>query len=266
MMNLVWIKVFATPLLIAAVTVIARHYGPKIAGVLVGLPLTSGPISFFLAAERGPAFAARAAVGGVAGMMGVGAFCAAYVLLARRAAWQWSTAVGIVFFFVANVGLQFGPHALASTVAIVLAVMVSCWVVMLRSGIDRAALHVTRPTPPPAWDIPVRMILATALVLLLTCLAGVIGARWSGVLSAFPVFTAILAAFAHARDGSAAARKLLCGTMGGAIAAAIFFGTVGALVGRSTLLLTYSIAVIAAVLVSSTLGRVHISGDTRGLL
>src|SRR5437016_7099204 len=56
-------KVVLTPLFIAAVTLAGRRWGPAVGGWLAGLPLTSGPVSVFLALEQGPGFAVRAAVG-----------------------------------------------------------------------------------------------------------------------------------------------------------------------------------------------------------
>jgi hypothetical protein len=57
------LKLALTPLLIAAVTLIGRRWGPRVAGLAVGLPLTTAPVSAFLGAEHGSAFAARAAGG-----------------------------------------------------------------------------------------------------------------------------------------------------------------------------------------------------------
>ena len=51
----------------AAATWAARRWGPAVGGWIVGLPLTSGPIAFFLALEHGPAFAARAALSTILG-------------------------------------------------------------------------------------------------------------------------------------------------------------------------------------------------------
>ena len=59
-LTLLLAKVVLTPLFIAAVTLAGRRWGPAVGGWLAGLPLTSGPVSVFLALEQGPGFAARA--------------------------------------------------------------------------------------------------------------------------------------------------------------------------------------------------------------
>jgi len=60
-MNLLIAKVIVTPLLVLAASLAGRRWGESIAGWLVGLPLTSGPVAVFLTLEHGPKFAAQAA-------------------------------------------------------------------------------------------------------------------------------------------------------------------------------------------------------------
>jgi len=54
---------------------------------MVGLPLTSAPVSVFIALERGPAFAARSAIGTLLGTVAMSGFCAVYAISARRLSW-----------------------------------------------------------------------------------------------------------------------------------------------------------------------------------
>jgi hypothetical protein len=56
------LKLTLAPFLVAAATLIARKWGAKAGGLLMGLPLTTGPIFLFLAVDQGPRFAARALV------------------------------------------------------------------------------------------------------------------------------------------------------------------------------------------------------------
>src|SRR3989442_4342774 len=77
-MTLLFENLVLTPLLIAAVTLAGRRWGPAVGGWLAGLPLTSRPVSVFLTLEQGPGFAARAAVGTLAGLVGLGRFFGVY--------------------------------------------------------------------------------------------------------------------------------------------------------------------------------------------
>ena len=62
----------------------------------------------------------------------------------------------------------------------------------------------------PAWEIPGRMLIGTAIVLALTAAADALGAGLSGVVAIFPTFTAILVVFTHRRDGSAPRPRRSC--------------------------------------------------------
>jgi hypothetical protein len=68
-MSLLAVKLVPTPLVVLAASLAARRWGDVVGGWLVGLPLTSGPVALFLARERGPAFAADAAAGSLAGVL-----------------------------------------------------------------------------------------------------------------------------------------------------------------------------------------------------
>src|SRR5512139_2039614 len=83
-MSILVFKCLLTPLLMTAATLAARRWGAAVGGWIVGLPITSGPISLFLALEQGPDFAARAAVGTLLGINAVVATLLTYALLARR--------------------------------------------------------------------------------------------------------------------------------------------------------------------------------------
>src|SRR5262249_17539709 len=83
-MTLLVLKLVATPILIVGATLAGRRWGGAVSGWLVGLPLTSGPVSLFLALQHGRHFAARAAVGSVAGVIGEAAFFLVWGFLARR--------------------------------------------------------------------------------------------------------------------------------------------------------------------------------------
>src|SRR5947209_18925109 len=57
------LKVVLTPALIATATLVGRRWGEKTtSGWLVGLPLTSAPVVFFLALDHGTTFATTASL------------------------------------------------------------------------------------------------------------------------------------------------------------------------------------------------------------
>src|SRR5712692_6527915 len=54
------LKLVVTPALIGAASLAGRRWGQGVSGWIVGLPLTSGPVAFFLVVDHGAAFAVAA--------------------------------------------------------------------------------------------------------------------------------------------------------------------------------------------------------------
>jgi hypothetical protein len=210
------LKLVLTPALIGAATLAGRRWGQSVGGWLVGLPLTTGPVAFFIALDHGTAFGAAAVVGSLAGAVAEAAFSVAYGWSATRSSWPpallaGSAAYGAVAALLQPLGL--GPAALFGLVVAALAVSIRLMPTVTGG---------TPPTAPPRWDLPARMVLATAVVLALTALAPRLGARRSGLLATYPLFAAILTAFGHRVQGAGAALGVLRGLLFGLFSFAAF--------------------------------------------
>lgn len=217
-MNTLVLKLTVTPVLILLASLASRRWGESIGGWFVGLPLTSGPVCFFLALDEGPEFAAMAGLGCLAGAAAEAGFCIAYGRVARHAGWPVALSVASVAFVagaavLSAVALPLWPLAFLVCAALTLALWLLPW---LRRGDARL------PGLPP-WDIPARMIVATSLVLGLTALAPFAGPRLSGLLATYPVFAAVLAVFGQHGGGAAAAIQVLRGLLTGLFAFTGFF-------------------------------------------
>jgi hypothetical protein len=252
------LKLVLTPALIAVATLVGRRFGPSISGWLVGLPFTSGPVSFFLALEQGTNFAAAAAAGSIAGVAASAVFAVAYAAMARRSRWPASLAVASLAFAAAAVVLNALPltAALPFPLLALFAGSVAAAILGVRLIAPPRALE--QAPVPPRWDLPVRMVVATALVIAITSAAPLIGPQLSGLLTTYPVYAGVLAVFAHAQRGGAAATRVARGLCYGIIAFATFFLAIGALVDRAGILPAFVAAVVAALLVQAvTLTRVR---------
>src|SRR5260370_28311921 len=82
-MDILVLNLVATPLLIGMASLAGRRWGETISGWFIGLPLTSGPVCFFLAVEQGRSFAAAAARGCLAGAAAEAGVCPASASAAR---------------------------------------------------------------------------------------------------------------------------------------------------------------------------------------
>jgi hypothetical protein len=215
------LKLVLTPLLIGAASLAGRRWGPAVSGWLVGLPLTSGPITFFLALSHGTAFAAATAAGILAGTISQAAFCLVYGWLALRSGWPLSALASGLAFVAATAALE--PLAIPVVLLFVLVVAALALALRLMPPGMAEPPGTAKGGPPPWWDIPARMVVATAFVVLLTGVAAALGPHLTGLLSPFPLYAAILAIFAHHLQGPAAAANVLRGLLLGLFAFASFF-------------------------------------------
>jgi hypothetical protein len=234
------LKLVLAPLLILGATLAGRRWGPAVGGWLAGLPLTSGPVSLVLALEQGPAFAGRAALGTLFGLISLAAFCLAYRVAARRLRWAGCLAAALAAFGGSTLVLHGAHLPLVLAFALVCAVLVGVGVAMAGGGRPRAA-----PSLVPG-DVVVRMALAALLVLLLTSTADALGPGLAGSLSPVPVFGALLAVFAHRDQGAPAAVQLLRGMVLGSFGFATFMLIVAGLLERLAVAPTYALAAAGA--------------------
>jgi hypothetical protein len=217
-MNTLLLKLIVTPVLIGAASLAGRRWGETLSGWFIGLPLTSGPVCWFLALEQGTGFAAAAARGCLAGAAAEAGFCLAYAIAARKGGWICSLAAGTLAFATGAALFQIAHPALWMLALIVYAALTTALLLMPELATGRAGFP-----EPPAWDLPARMAVATALILGLTGIAPLLGAQLSGMLATYPIFGAVLAAFAHHQSGAAAAGRVLRGLLIGLFGFTGFF-------------------------------------------
>lgn len=238
-------KLLITPFLIGAVTLAGRRWGSVVSGLLIGLPLTSGPISFILALEYGLNFASQSAVGNLAGQISNCIFCLTYIGVARHHAWPLSAAAAIGAFFASTFILNLVSWQLWPALGVLL-VVIFC----AARWVKPHALAASRLISPP-WDLPGRILSATLLVVVLTTLADALGPQLSGLISPFPAFSVIFAAFTHAQQGEKSASNLLRGVIVGSGGYASFFVVVSALLPTLGIALTYLLACAIAIIVGA---------------
>jgi hypothetical protein len=209
-------KLTLTPLMMFLASAAGRRFGPGISGWLTGLPLLAGPISIFVSIEQGEAFAANAAAGTLLGMWSSCAFCLAYDRCAR---WGWPVAAAAAVGCFAVATSLFQRVAVPPVVAFlgVYAAATIC-LTLIRPPTDTLAAARL-----PAWDMPLRLGIAAAFVVLQTSIAGWLGPRLSGLLTPFPIVVILLTVFAHLQQGPTAAARVLRGFLIGMYAFASFF-------------------------------------------
>jgi hypothetical protein len=204
---LLLLKLTLAPLLVALATLVARRWGPKVGGIVIGLPISTGPIFLFLAIDQGVDFAERACVGILFGLVGLAGFALVYASVSRYAGWAVSLCLSAAAFFGVSAGIgssglsnmaEAGPAAYAALLLTV-------------SLIRRPRLAAARPAS-PWWDIWFRMIAAAVLTLAITTAADRLGPTFSGIVGTYPVVTTVIMTFTHHRFGRETAVAMLRGT------------------------------------------------------
>ena len=79
------LKLTLVPALVLSATLATRRWGPRIGGLLTGLPIVSGPALLFFAVEQGNVFAAEASRAVIVSLVAVAASAATYAWVALRA-------------------------------------------------------------------------------------------------------------------------------------------------------------------------------------
>lgn len=241
-MSLVAAKIVVTPALMWVVSAAARRWGSLVGGLLSGLPLTSAPISIYLAIEQGEQFASDAAVGSVTGLGAVALAYMAYALRAPRVSSSRAVGAGLLAFlgggFILHSVIHPGVWVMAALDVVVM-VLVIALCPLSGQAVGRAR--------PPRWDMPARLGAATLLVVLVSTLAPYLGPALSGVLAPIPVISWPLIVFARVQTGVAASLDVVRGSVQGAFGVLAFYLCLYMTLGQISIVLAYTLSIALSV-------------------
>jgi hypothetical protein len=244
------LKFLLPPLLICLLSLAERKWGAAVSGMLLGFPVTPGPVLFFLALEQGASFSARTAVASLLGLVAIAAFALTYSLVARSRGWVASVLVAILVYLAIAAAILEVPFRRPG------------WAFLLACGALLAALWAF-----PRFSTSVggnkqlggreliwRMVTAAVLVFMLTSVAPLVGPVASGLAAMAPVYTSILAVFNHMKSSSRA-MAVLKGLVTGAFSGAIFYVIVALFVEKLTTMVCFGLAIFACLTVQMILLR-----------
>ena len=254
------VKVLLAPSFVVGASLAARRYGPRIGGLVGGLPVVAGPILLVYALTQGAAFAADAAAGTLLGLISLTAFVVVYGRLAGHSPWLVSLLAGWLAFAIGT--LIFSTLTVPVGAALVLAGA------GFLVGLKLLPVPLSEPSvapSPPAWDLPLRAFCALALVLALTAASGWLGSRLSGLLAPFPVVASVLAVFTHAQRGADEFLLLGRGLITGFFAFALFCFTLSVSLRTLDVPGAFLLATGVAVLVQGSLIALAARKDARRL-
>jgi hypothetical protein len=245
---MILLKITLAPVLIGLVSIAERKWGARVSGVLVGLPLTSGPVLFILALEQGKFFSAKASIASLMGLVAIAGFTSAYVRVSQTRGWIPSLLAAAATYIAVSAVFMKLPF-----VSAVWAFSFACGALLLAMvSFPRQSSLKLEIKPSGVREIIMRMATAALLVFLLTSLASLLGPVASGLTAMFPVYTSILAVFNHMKS-SALSLSVLRGVLTGAFGGATFFVVVALGLGSLTTSLCFLSAALAAIVVPALL-------------
>lgn len=258
---LVLLKIAVTPLLVAAVSLAVRWWGPTVGGILMGLPWFTGPVLFILIQERGSAFGVAACLGVEIGVICISAFMLVYGLVAAVAGWPLSLAAAVAAFFASAMAIG-DPALLAQALP---GKVPPLWVAAGAGALSLIVVLALLPRPrgqalplaPPWWDIPARMAATAALVAALVLGADTLGPRLAGVLASYPIILTVAGTFTHHRWGRDAVWRVLRGLAASLFGFVVFFLVVGLTLPAAGLVGAYALASLSALAMTAALLAAH---------
>jgi hypothetical protein len=238
-MNILVLKLILAPVIIGSASLAGRRWGPAVSGWIVGMPLTSGPVIFFVALSHSTAFAANAALGVLSGGLSLVAYALTYSWLAVKFRWQIAITGSLLVFATSTTILQNFTFPLQPVFF-----MVATAIVLGLRFMPKDTVVKESESQPGKWDIPFRILIGTSFILLLTGIAPLIGSRLTGLLTTIPLYVTILTVFAHRHQGPAAAAHVLRGLLYGMFAFTGFFIVLCLLIEKSSLAVSFGLAIL----------------------
>lgn len=235
------------PPVIAAVTLASKKWGNSIGGLLASLPWVAGPIILFIAFEQGTDFAIRSISGIMVGIVGWLVFCIVYITVGQRFNALISVLIGYLAYFL--VGLALNPLLPSFNVYQWLAFSLSALTIGF-IFFPKVAVQKIAVGKKIKFEIPMRMLMITFFVITITFFAKSLGPEWSGILTPFPVMTAVLAFFTHYTQGIYQVRKIYMGLFTGTFGFTIFLFSQALLLPVFGIVLSFIIGIILDIIIT----------------
>lgn len=189
MITLLILKAIVSIAIVVGLSIAAERAGPRLAGLLIGLPLGAGMVVIFTGYEQGAAFAAASAVHMVPGFATTVVFIYIYGVIAARQ--NIGGLRGIVLpSLAANAGYGIAAWGL-SQFQMPLMYSIPFLIVAIIIGFKIMASLPDKPITARVtfgWKVlAFRAGMATTVIVIITSIAGQVGPQWTGILTAYPI-------------------------------------------------------------------------------
>lgn len=249
MLSVLLAKLIATALVVIGVSLTVARLGPRLGGILAGMPIVLGPGYFFMLQEQDADFVRAAVLSTLHALVATLLFSICYVVAAARLGALGSLGLATLCWIPAALLFSLLPGGIWAAVLLYAAVL------LLAEGIRRA-LDLKQPVvvARSGWfDLLLRGLLAGVLVGVATTLAADSGPVLSGVLVGFPVGLFTIGWTLHQRYGPDVARCTVSVAQHGMLSLVAFAVVAWHLVGRVPPMVTFLAALLASMSVSAAL-------------
>ena len=179
-------KIIVSVFAVITLSLIAENVSPRVAGILSGYPLGAAITLFFYGLEISPEFASKSIVYTLIGLIATQSFVYFYFkasLYFKRYVILFSSIVSFAgYFFVAWLLHFINSNMLLSLIITIASIF---FFIYLFKEIRNVKIeNKIKLTPKVLF---VRAVLSASIILIITGMAGLIGLKWAGLLSAFPI-------------------------------------------------------------------------------
>ena len=258
------VRLLATAGIVLAVTAIVGRLGPRVGGVVAGLPIVVGPGLAFIALDETPEYLVEAAGFVLVSLTATQAFMFAY----GRAARGFGPATAVFVAFASWVGV-IAILAVPRLSPIAAALLFTCAAVVSARLLRQVQAVPAPPPAPGGWvSLLLRAGLAGLMVGAISLGSQALGPKLAGLLLAYPVGMTVIAVTIHQRYGKEAAGATLAAAALGTLSIGAFAFAVAVLTPTLGAASALAAALAASLLVSLLLlafrhGRTSAEGASR---
>jgi hypothetical protein len=236
------LRIVIGPLGVLGGTVAQRRLGPAVGGLVIGLPLTSLPLLWLVALQRGGAF-----TGSMTNAILIGSISEGFVLWFYAKMTARSTpmvallgALGVFAVSVTTVGMFHFSAVIAGLLTSAGLVLALRW--WPESSTDLVTENVRS-------RLVLRVIAATVFTIVIVTMAGKFGALLSGLVDALPMTTLLMAFMTHQEQGSDATTQFIRGVLRGSFSWVISTVVLAAVLATGHVALAFGLSLLTALLV-----------------
>ncbi len=198
---LFFIKLMVSVVFVVTLSLIAENVSTKVAGLLSGYPLGAAIALFFFGLEIGPDFAAQSSTYTLTGLVATQTFVFVYYLVSasvKRLKVLKSSVLALSSYFLVIWPMHLIPLNRPLAVAIPVASIFG-FVYLFRRIENVAIAKKIRLNPKVLF---VRATVAAFMIVIITGAAKIVGPRWAGLFSAFPITLFPLMLIVHITYGT----------------------------------------------------------------